>query len=180
METIRTLNLNDLDAFQSIRALSLQLNPLSFGTSYEERHTREIVEKEWKTKKEEDFFIVGCFDESQKQNPLVGFIRCSRVPKIKMRHIVEIVGVFVHPNYRGKGIGGQLLKKCLDRIREMEGVEKVNLRVSLTSIAALKLYKKMGFVEFGREENSLIWQGNRVTTVYMSLRIVNKITSRFL
>ncbi len=168
---IRLLNLNDLDSFQEIRALSLKINPLSFGTAFEERRDRKILERNWKAKKEDEHFIMGYFEENEEGNSLVGFMGCIRLPKIKMRHKVEIMGVFVHPDYRGRKIGEQLLQSCIGRIRGIEGVEKINLTVSLPSIGALKLYQKVGFVEFGREENSMIWEGQRITTIYMSLKL---------
>lgn len=168
---IRLLNLNDLDAFQEIRALSLKINPLSFGTAFEERRDRATVERSWRTQKEEEHFIMGYFDKSQEENPLVGFMGCIRMSKIKMRHKAEIMGVFVHPDCRRRGIAEQLFEASINKIRGIEGVQKINLTVSLPSIGALKLYQKMGFLEFGREENSMIWEGEQVTTVYMSLSI---------
>ncbi len=167
---IRLLNLNDIDAYQKLRALSLQLNPLSFGTAYEERRSKENIQEIWANAKEENYFIFGYFDENQTSKLLIGFMGCVRIPKIKMRHKMEIWGVFVHPDYREKGIGGQLLESCIEKIKRIEGVEKINLTVSSPSIGALKLYQKMGFVEFGREENSMIWEGKRITTIYMSLK----------
>jgi GNAT superfamily N-acetyltransferase len=55
----------------------------------------------------------------------------------------EILGLYVLPEYQGKGLGGKLLKEALDWL----GDEKpVSLTVATYS-PAIQVYKKYGFIE---------------------------------
>ena len=58
------------------------------------------------------------------------------------------LGMGLLPEFRGKGIGAQLLKACLAHAKTF-GLEKVELNVYTTNTAAIALYKKIGFVQEG-------------------------------
>ncbi|HTT26424.1 MAG TPA: GNAT family N-acetyltransferase [Thermoplasmata archaeon] len=66
---------------------------------------------------------------------------------VEDRHIGTL-GIAVHPDWRGRGLGGRLiphvLKKCEGRF------EVVQLTVTETNVRARALYRKFGFVESGR------------------------------
>jgi RimJ/RimL family protein N-acetyltransferase len=58
------------------------------------------------------------------------------------------LGMGLLPEFRGKGIGGRLLKDVLDHSKRF-GLEKVELNVYTTNLPAIALYKKCGFEEEG-------------------------------
>ena len=58
------------------------------------------------------------------------------------------LGMGLLPAYRGKGIGSRLLEAVLAHAKSF-GLEKVELNVYTSNVAAIALYKKMGFVEEG-------------------------------
>jgi ribosomal protein S18 acetylase RimI-like enzyme len=60
-----------------------------------------------------------------------------------------IFDVFVHEKYRGKGIGGGLIRHAIDHIRAAAGGKgaKVWLFTELSNTPALKLYIGNGFVQ---------------------------------
>ncbi len=58
------------------------------------------------------------------------------------------LGMGLLPEYRGQGIGSQLLKKTLDHAEDF-GLEKVELYVYTTNVPAIALYKKFGFEQEG-------------------------------
>lgn len=57
----------------------------------------------------------------------------------------------VHPDYRNKGIGTELLGRTLSYIRSH--VKKVTLEVRVGNIAARNLYRKFGFKVVGFRKN---------------------------
>lgn len=63
----------------------------------------------------------------------------------------HILNLAVHPDYRGKGIGGLLVQKVLDECR-MQDAEFVSLEVRTSNSTALALYRSFGFVETGRRK----------------------------
>jgi RimJ/RimL family protein N-acetyltransferase len=58
------------------------------------------------------------------------------------------LGMGLIPEFRGKGIGSQLLSAVLDHAKKF-GLEKVELHVYTSNVAAIALYKKFGFEEEG-------------------------------
>lgn len=58
------------------------------------------------------------------------------------------LGMGIIPEYRGRGIGSQLLSTTLDHAEKF-GLEKVELNVYTSNTAAVALYKKFGFEEEG-------------------------------
>lgn len=58
------------------------------------------------------------------------------------------LGMGLLPEFRGKGIGGQLLKATLDHSKRF-GLEKVELHVYSSNLPAIALYKKFGFEQEG-------------------------------
>ena len=72
--------------------------------------------------------FLGAFVNSK----LVGVQGLIRHSKTKVRHRTDIVGVFVHPDYREQGIAGALLDALIDRAHAMQGVEQIVLGVTTT------------------------------------------------
>ncbi len=60
-----------------------------------------------------------------------------------------VLGMGVHPDFRGRGIGGALLKACLEQARRV-GIEKVELSVLRSNQRAVRLYRKLGFRDEGK------------------------------
>jgi len=59
-----------------------------------------------------------------------------------------LLGMGVHKDYRGQGLGTGLLDTTLDAAKEF-GIERVELEVYTSNIRAIRLYDKFGFVHEG-------------------------------
>ena len=68
--------------------------------------------------------------------------------KFKLRHRAEF-GVSVAEEYWGLGIGGALLDACVECARAA-GFTQLELNVVADNSRAISMYRKAGFVEFGR------------------------------
>lgn len=68
--------------------------------------------------------------------------------KFKLRHRAEF-GVSVAEEYWGLGIGGALLDACVECARAA-GFTQLELDVIADNSRAISMYRKAGFVEFGR------------------------------
>ena len=73
----------------------------------------------------------------------------------KSRHIAGIYGFYVGAGYRGEGVGTKLLERALSLIRRNKRVIKVELGVNPQQRAAVRLYRKAGFIVTGRAEKEL-------------------------
>jgi ribosomal protein S18 acetylase RimI-like enzyme len=58
------------------------------------------------------------------------------------------LGMGVVASHRGKGLGARLLQACLDHAPR-SGIERVELTVYTSNTAAIALYRKFGFAEYG-------------------------------
>lgn len=58
----------------------------------------------------------------------------------------QLANIAVHPDFRGRGLGKQMMLRLLENARE-EGMEKMTLEVRTGNTAAHDLYLKLGFLE---------------------------------
>ena len=68
--------------------------------------------------------------------------------KYKVRHRPEF-GITVSKNYWGQGIGKAIMNACIECAKEA-GYIQLELDVVADNTRAIELYKKLGFIEFGR------------------------------
>lgn len=81
---------------------------------------------------------------------VVGIVGYFQEKKTKQKHIVNVIGVYVLPEYRGMKIGYQLLAKVLEEIKKIDGIKVIQLGVVETQKKAMELYKSLGFAEVGK------------------------------
>ena len=102
-----------------------------------------------------DSAIVGAFLDGV----LVGLAGVQRESMAKLAHKAFIWGVYVSPEARGCGVGTKVIGHALQYASETLGVRQVNLGVNTKNIAAVALYKKLGFVQYGLERGFLLVAG---------------------
>lgn len=71
----------------------------------------------------------------------------------KMRY-QSLFAIVVGPEHRGKGVGGHLLRHVIKQARDTYGMHRLHLEVYQGN-PAYNLYKRHGFVEYGKHENFL-------------------------
>jgi ribosomal protein S18 acetylase RimI-like enzyme len=89
--------------------------------------------------------------------------------RIKLKHTGNIWGVYVQPEWRGLGIADQLIRASLNWAAE-KGLRQVKLAVVTTNPAAIQLYKRCGFREYGVDPNVIQWQGIGYDEILMLFR----------
>ncbi|WP_112661995.1 GNAT family N-acetyltransferase [Microvirga flavescens] len=83
----------------------------------------------------------------------------------------EILTVAMGPEARGKGHARPLLARHFEDL-ERRGVRHVHLEVEDGNVAALALYRRLGFREIGRREGYYLKaDGSRATALTMSLSL---------
>lgn len=81
---------------------------------------------------------------------LVGALSCELEPRVKLRHVAHLVGMMVHDDCQGQGIGQALLEAALRLLRQEPALEQVLLSVTRSNSAAVRLYQRIGFERYGR------------------------------
>ncbi len=149
---IHILKDSDAQLYQELRLSALKINPEAFGSTYEREmkfSLETIIERIKPTK---DRFVLGAFDDN---GALAGIVTFMRENGIKTSHKGNVFGMYVAPESRGKGYGKLLMKELIDKARNCEGLEQINLTVVSDNETAKKLYKSVGFKIYGVERKAL-------------------------
>jgi len=86
--------------------------------------------------------------------PVVGVLSFENGPHRRIAHRGTF-GFSVAKQWRGKGIGMALLQTLIDWAEANPLVEKVGLAVFANNEQAIRLYRKLGFVEEGRRPREM-------------------------
>ena len=113
-------------------------------------------------------FVLGAFAEDGILAAQVGFEREARS---KSRHKGTLIGMYVVPEFRCRGLGKQLVAALIAEARALAGLEQINLTVTHSNAKARALYLKAGFVSFGVEKNALKVDGTYYDKEYMTLTL---------
>ncbi|MBQ5399712.1 MAG: GNAT family N-acetyltransferase [Treponema sp.] len=159
MEYFKTIKLKDgrecvlrngteMDGEAVFEVFNLTHGQTDFLLSYPEENSMNAVEEadflKKKTESANEIEIVAEID-----GKIVGTagIECVGA-KEKTRHRA-VFGIGIDKNYWGLGIGGAMLGACVECAKSA-GYSQLELDVVAENGRALSLYKKMGFVEYGR------------------------------
>jgi putative acetyltransferase len=91
----------------------------------------------------------GRYIVAEQDGRIVGHAVLEPMPLERLAHVVRLT-IVVHPGFGGKGIGQALMKDLVEWAASSPAVEKIELLVRATNEAAIRLYRKFGFVEEGR------------------------------
>ena len=151
MRVIRQLEVSDAERYRAVRLRALREEPDAFGSSYEEQVERPLSFFEDRIRPTERRVTLGAFDG----DALVGMVTFMRESGTKDEHKGNIIGMYITPEARGKGLGRALLLAAIERARRMPGVEQIHLGVVTRNTAARALYLSVGFVVYGTEPHAL-------------------------
>jgi ribosomal protein S18 acetylase RimI-like enzyme len=145
---VRVLTADDAAEFSRLRLEALEAEPEAFASSPEDHRAMSLDEIRSRLAGARGVsFVAGAFLDGK----LVGTAGFYREERQKQRHRGHVWGVYVTANARGQGIARQLMETLVERAREMEGVEQVQLSVTTTQTAAVRLYRALGFRSYGIE-----------------------------
>ena len=152
---IRKLLPEDASEFQALRLRGLLDTPSAFTSSHaEEALTPVDVVAQMITPSAEGA-VLGAFLEDK----LVGVVGIQRERQRQVAHKAILWGMYIAPEGRLKGIGRSLVLHALDIAASELHVRAVNLGVNTQNVAAIALYRSVGFVTYGTEVGFLLING---------------------
>ena len=155
MHTLRPLTPEDASEFAALRLRGLKECPSAFASSHEEEVGTPLPELAARLAPQPDRAVLGAFDEGR----LVAVVGIQREGMVKLSHKAFVWGVYVAPEARGRGVGMQVLDAALAHAASVLGVRQVNLGVNTSNLAAIALYRKLGFQAYGLERDYLLVDG---------------------
>ena len=165
-QSIETRRLLPADAalYRDIRLEALLLSTEAFGSAYE---TESLHPVGWFAERlAHGAAIIGAFRGGELAG-IVGFI-AAQGPK--QQHKGMLVGMYVRQQARRAGVGRLLVDAVLELAAQ--SVELVQLAVVKGNEPAARLYRSMGFVEYGLEQHALKIDGRYYDDILMAKDLV--------
>ncbi|MBV7328087.1 GNAT family N-acetyltransferase [Chloroflexi bacterium TSY] len=167
MDLLR-LNETDAEQYRVLRIRALREHPEAFGATveqWEEMTVDQVAER--LRGASVNLCSFGAFIDGT----LVGLAGFGRSENPKQKHRAGIYQMYVAPEYRGRGLGRDLLVATLDHARQQVGLEEVVLAVTVGNDTAQSLYESVGFVPIYVEPRYLKVDGIYYDIQWMGLRI---------
>ena len=139
----------------------LSFGPGEFGLSLAEEQT--FLEK--LGTRGNEFYIVGLVN-----GLIVSALTFTGGERPRVRHRGEF-GISVRKEYWGLGIASLMLDRLLDWARRSGIVTKINLRVRVDNLRAIRLYERKGFVREGTISREAVVDGEYFSDYHMGLEL---------
>ncbi len=179
-QTIRPLAIADAAAFRQLRLKTLAASPECFCTSQAEaeQQSKDQYRRQISIcQKSPGQFLFGYFADIETRHlhtdtaagqRLIGVIGVERLSGMLRRHRAHIHGLLVDGDYRRQGVARTLCQHAIEQARRME-VEKLSLELTGEAVAALHLYRSLGFRIESVEPLALKLEGRYLDEIRMSL-----------
>ncbi len=86
---------------------------------------------------------------------MIGFCDGRSYKDFKRKHRAGL-GITIHPDFRGCGLGMKMMEVLIAKMKQFAGIKIIELDVMLNNIPALKMYEKLGFKKGGVFPNAFI------------------------
>jgi putative acetyltransferase len=157
---IRAFRMSDLDDVVELRAMpktqreTLQLPYLS----------REALAQRFESQSGNVYSLVAAVTDTGK---VVGNLGLHKVTNPRRAHTAEI-GMSVHDDYHGQGIGSKLMAAAIDLAENWLNITRLELTVFTDNTPAIRLYEKYGFVREGTLRHYALRDGQFVDAHMMA------------
>ncbi len=96
------------------------------------------------------------------QDRMIGFCDGRSYRDIKRKHRAGL-GISLHPNYRGLGLGYKMMEVLISNMKRFKDIQIIELDVMTNNRAALQLYEKLGFKKAGLFPKAFILPSGEVS-----------------
>jgi GNAT superfamily N-acetyltransferase len=160
---IRQLTANDLAAYRALHRFGMTESPTGFVDVAATDAARTDVDVTAMLTRGDGW---GAFDGDR----LVGKLTIDALPYPSLAHTFWIHAVYFHPDARGTGASGKLIRAAIDSAKN-KGARRVALWVNGVNTHARGLYERMGFRQTGIIPGGIEVAGDYVDDVLMTLEL---------
>jgi ribosomal protein S18 acetylase RimI-like enzyme len=163
---IRRLEVSDAPVYQAFRLRGLREHADAFTSSFEEVSLQALAEAEKRLAATSNEKLWGAFVDGE----MAGMVGLNHETRLKNRHKGTLVGMYVAPEFTGRGIARALVDTVLQDARA-SGLELVVLTVTDSNRQAFALYERAGFRAFGTEPDAIRVNGISFGKTHMYLQL---------
>jgi ribosomal protein S18 acetylase RimI-like enzyme len=155
---IRLLTPREAAIYREVRLEGLKQNSEAFSSTFERESAMPLS---WF----EERIVKGNIFAAFVDGALVGVAGYWPQEGAKVSHKAGLWGMYLRPAARGLGLGERLIETIASHASGR--VEQLTLSVAEGNEAAYRLYRKMGFSEYGREMKALKQDGRYIDEILM-------------
>ena len=163
---LRRLEPPDAALYRAFRLRGLLDHPDAFTSSFEEESQRPLADTERRLSGESQACMWGAFEGEQ----LAGVFGFDREDRLKNSHKATLIGLFVAPEFAGRGIGRALVEAVMQGAGDA-GISLLVLTVTEGNAKARALYARAGFQTIGIEPDAIRVGGASYGKEHMFFRI---------
>lgn len=166
---IRLLVAADAAAYRALMLEAYTLVPDAFTSSVAER---EALPLDWWVRRigaapDAPELVWGAFVG----DTLAGVAGLAFEQRERTRHKAVLFGMYLRPAARGHGLARRLVQALLDAARQAPATQIVQLTVTDTNAAAIRLYTGCGFAPFGSEPFAVRLGERYITKLHLWCRV---------
>lgn len=155
--TIRRAEADDCDAvYEMFTAASVYSGTLQLPYP-----SREYWRKRLSENTDSVYHLVGIIE-----GQIVGMVSVA-IPNRPRRRHAGAIGISVHDDWQGKGVGKELMRAIVDLADNWLNLTRLELEVYADNEAALRLYERFGFEVEGRLRQHALRDGEFVDSIMM-------------
>jgi RimJ/RimL family protein N-acetyltransferase len=167
---MRPIRLDDLERFRAMRIEAVRDYPLAFTADLATTMAR--TADAWREQ------VAGAAGDGAGvimladagANGLAGMAGVFTPPQPKLAHAGTVWGVYVRPEFRGRGTGERLVRACIEWARAKPLVA-LKISVVAGNNAARRCYERCGFVTYGTEPVAVRWEGKLYDEHLLAMRL---------
>jgi GNAT superfamily N-acetyltransferase len=163
---VSNLAAGDVDAYRLLMLEAYERAPDAFTTTAAEREAEPLA---WWIKRIGSSDGLSTSFGAWRDNALVGTVALEYSAKPKTQHSALVLGMYVQPQERGKGIGRALVNSAITAAGLRPEILSLNLTLTEGNVPALSLYRSVGFVEWGTQPAAIRTDSGLKGKVHMSL-----------
>lgn len=165
---ISTLTVADVVAYRALMLEGYAQAPDAFTTTAAER---EAEPESWWVKRIGSAAGLATSFGAWKGSSLVGTVTLEYSAKPKTRHSALVLGMYVQPQERGKAVGLTLLNAAIAAASARPEILCLTLTLTEGNAPALRLYRSVGFVDWGTQPQAIRTDSGLKGKVHMSLAL---------
>lgn len=150
---IRLLTNQDVESYRDLRLRTLQSDPDAFLSTYEYESGQGLSFFKYTildSHRSNYFGYYGFFNNEK----LIGYVQLNQMFLDKQHHVAEIFNLTVDQEFRGQGIGRQLMTHVIEQAHKA-GIRVIFLSCLSSNTTARKLYEAVGFKLCGQKPQTV-------------------------